>query len=113
MFNDEGQSNYLVAFMRLLTSMQIKKEAELYINFLDGDIDVHNFCALEVEPMFKESDIVHIHALSKVCSTYANLNFYAANLMNSFSGNECERPHRLLRSECQRCHFYARFSGGK
>ena len=65
-FNDEGQSNYLVAFMRLLCSMQIKKEADLYINFLDGDTDVHTFCALEVEPMFKESDIVHIHALSKV-----------------------------------------------
>ena len=65
-FNDEGQSNYLVAFMRLLCSMQIKKEADLYINFLDGDADVHTFCALEVEPMFKESDIVHIHALSKV-----------------------------------------------
>jgi hypothetical protein len=46
--------------------MQIKKEADLYINFLDGDTDVHTFCALEVEPMFKESDIVHIHALSKV-----------------------------------------------
>ena len=65
-FNDEGQSNYLVAFMRLLCSMQIKKEADLYINFLDGNTDVHTFCALEVEPMFKESDIVHIHALSKV-----------------------------------------------
>ena len=65
-FNDEGQSNYLVAFMRLLTSMQIKKEADLYINFLDGEVDVHNFCALEVEPMFRESDIVHVHALSKV-----------------------------------------------
>ena len=47
MFNEEGQSNYLVAFMRLLTSMQIKKEADLYINFLDGEVDVHNFCALE------------------------------------------------------------------
>ena len=70
-FNDEGQSNYLVAFMRLLCSMQIKKEADLYINFLDGDTDVHTFCALEVEPMFKESDIVHIHALSKVL--YFNL----------------------------------------
>jgi len=65
-FNDEGESNYLVAFMRLLTSMQIKKEAELYINFLENDTDVHNFCATEVEPMFRESDIVHIHALSKV-----------------------------------------------
>ena len=54
--------------MRLLTSMQIKKEADLYINFLDGEVDVHNFCALEVEPMFRESDIVHVHALSKVNS---------------------------------------------
>lgn len=65
-FNDEGQSNYLVAFMRLLTSMQIKKEADLYINYLDGDSDINNFCALEVEPMFKESDFVHVHALSQV-----------------------------------------------
>ena len=46
--------------------MQIKKEADLYINFLDGEVDVHTFCALEVEPMFRESDIVHVHALSKV-----------------------------------------------
>ena len=66
-FNDEGISNYLVAFMRLLTSKQMKKEADLYINYIDDQADVNEFCALEVEPMFKESDFVHIHALSKVC----------------------------------------------
>ena len=65
-FNDEGISNYLVAFMRLLTSKQMKKEAEIYINYIDEQVDVNEFCALEVEPMFKESDFVHIHALSKV-----------------------------------------------
>ena len=69
-FNDEGISNYLVAFMRLLTSKQMKKEADIYINYIDEQVDVAEFCALEVEPMFKESDFVHIHALSKV---FANL----------------------------------------
>ena len=66
-FNDEGISNYLVAFMRLLTSKQMKKEADIYINYIDEQVDVAEFCALEVEPMFKELDFVHIHDLSKVC----------------------------------------------
>ena len=56
----------MVAFMRLLTSKQMKKEADIYINYIDEQVDVAEFCALEVEPMFKESDFVHIHALSKV-----------------------------------------------
>merc|ERR1711993_220481 len=73
-FNDEGISNYLVAFMRLLTSKQMKKEADLYINYIDDQADVNEFCALEVEPMFKESDFVHIHALQ---------------------GNECDRQNRI------------------
>jgi len=84
-FNDEGQSNYLVAFMRLLTSMQIKKEAELYINFLDGDTDVHNFCALEVEPMFKESDIVHIHALSKAMGVIVRIVYLDRSVKDDIS----------------------------
>ena len=52
--------------MRLLTSKQMKKGADIYINYIDEQVDVAEFCALEVEPMFKESDFVHIHALSKV-----------------------------------------------
>ena len=78
-FNDEGISNYLVAFMRLLTSKQMKKEADIYINYIDEQVDVAEFCALEVEPMFKESDFVHIHALSKVLanisSKWLNISF--------------------------------------
>ena len=68
--------------MRLLTSMQIKKEADLYINFLDGEVDVHTFCALEVEPMFRESDIVHVHALSKV-----NISSFKSSHLGNFENN--------------------------
>jgi len=61
-FNDEGTSNYLIVFMRLLTSLNIKAQHEFYQNFLEGGQTVEEFCANEVEPMFKESDHIHIIA---------------------------------------------------
>jgi len=61
-FNDDGQSNYLIVFMRLLTSLNIKAQHEFYQNFLEGGQTVEDFCANEVEPMFKESDHIHIIA---------------------------------------------------
>jgi len=35
-FNDDGMSNYLIVFMRLLTSLNIKAQHEFYQNFLEG-----------------------------------------------------------------------------
>merc|ERR1712098_654856 len=63
-FNDEGTSNYLVVFLRLLTSKQLQIESDFYQNFLDGGRTVAEFCSTEVEPMFKESDHIHIIALT-------------------------------------------------
>eukprot|EP00095_Tigriopus_kingsejongensis_P001152 snap_masked-scaffold628_size122696-processed-gene-0.8 protein:Tk01152 transcript:snap_masked-scaffold628_size122696-processed-gene-0.8-mRNA-1 annotation:"ubiquitin thioesterase otubain-like" len=65
MFNDQGQSDYLVVFLRLLTSMQLKKNADFYQNFLDEQRTVAEFCATEVEPMYHESDHIHITALNE------------------------------------------------
>ena len=43
-FNDQGMSDYIVVFLRLLTSMHLKKDAEFYQNFMEGDMTVANFC---------------------------------------------------------------------
>lgn len=64
-FNDQGLSDYIVVFLRLLTSMHLKKEAEFYQNFMEGDMTVANFCSLEVEPMYHESDHIHVIAITK------------------------------------------------
>jgi len=64
-FNDQGMSDYIVVFLRLLTSMHLKKEAEFYQNFMEGDMTVANFCSLEVEPMYHESDHIHVIAITK------------------------------------------------
>jgi len=63
-FNNEGLSNYLVVFLRLLTSKQLQVEGEFYQNFMEGGRTVAEFCSTEVEPMYKESDHIHIIGLT-------------------------------------------------
>ena len=65
LFNDQGLSDYLVVFLRLLTSMHLKKEAEFYQNFMEGGVSVNEYCAKEVELMYRESDHIHVTALCK------------------------------------------------
>ena len=45
---------------RLLTSKQLQLEGEFYQNFMEGGRTVVEFCNTEVEPMYKESDHIHI-----------------------------------------------------
>ncbi|XP_068085368.1 ubiquitin thioesterase otubain-like isoform X3 [Anabrus simplex] len=64
LFNEQGYSDYIVVFLRLITSGQLQQEADFYQNFIEGDRTVADFCHQEVEPMYKESDHIHIIALS-------------------------------------------------
>lgn len=63
-FDDPGISDYLVVYMRLITSGHLQKESEFFANFIEGDRTVSEFCKQEVEPMYKESDHIHIIALT-------------------------------------------------
>ena len=65
-FNDMGVSDYLVVFLRLLTSKKLQQEADFYQNFMEDGRTVVEFCNIEVEPMYHESDHIHITAL---CAT--------------------------------------------
>merc|ERR1711915_699853 len=67
-FNNEGLSNYLVVFLRLLTSKQLQLEGDFYQNFMEGGRSVAEFCNTEVEPMYKESDHIHIIGLTAAAS---------------------------------------------
>lgn len=62
-FNEQGYSDYMVVYLRLLVSGQLQKESEFYQNFIEGDRTVAEFCHQEVEPMYKESDHIHIIAI--------------------------------------------------
>jgi len=52
----------------LLTSKQLQLEGEFYQNFMEGGRTVAEFCNTEVEPMYKESDHIHIIGLTAAAS---------------------------------------------
>nr|CAG4643388.1 EOG090X0AE1 [Ilyocryptus agilis] len=62
MFNEPAISDYIVVYLRLLTSGYLQREADFYQNFLEGNKTMREFCQQEVEPMYRESD--HIHAIA-------------------------------------------------
>ncbi|XP_030760976.1 ubiquitin thioesterase otubain-like [Sitophilus oryzae] len=68
-FNDQGYSDYMVVYLRLLTSAQLQKEHDFYSCFIEGDRTVADFCHQEVEPMYKESDHIHIMAACSALNT--------------------------------------------
>ena len=53
LFIDPGFSDYMVVYLRLITSGQLQEGADFYQNFIDGDCTVKEFCHQEVEPMYK------------------------------------------------------------
>lgn len=65
--NDDNMSNYIVMFLRLLTSAEIQLRREFFEPFIMGIsdvLDVELFCQRMVEVMDEESDEIHIRALT-------------------------------------------------
>ncbi|KAK7801490.1 hypothetical protein U0070_017470 [Myodes glareolus] len=67
-FNDQSTSDYLVAYLQLLTSGYLQRESKLFKHFIEGGQTVKEFCQEEVEPMCKESDHIHIIDLAQALS---------------------------------------------
>ncbi|KAM9095166.1 ubiquitin thioesterase OTUB1-like [Sarcophilus harrisii] len=67
-FNDQSTSDYLVVYLRLLTSGHLQRESKFFEHFIEGGQTVKEFCQQEVEPMCKESDHIHIMALAQALS---------------------------------------------
>ncbi|XP_005864499.1 PREDICTED: ubiquitin thioesterase OTUB1 [Myotis brandtii] len=64
-FHDQSTSDYLVVYLRLLTSGYLQRESKFFEHFIEGGRTVKEFCQQEVEPMCKESDHIHIIALAQ------------------------------------------------
>jgi len=63
-FNNSGSSDYIVVFLRLVVSCYLQKNFEFFQAFIEGYASIKDFCSHEVEPMYRESDHIHIIALT-------------------------------------------------
>jgi len=64
-FQEQSLADYLIVYLRILTSAELRLKTEWYSNFIE-EKTLEEFCQLEVEPMYKESDHIHIIALTTV-----------------------------------------------
>ncbi|XP_067680303.1 ubiquitin thioesterase OTUB1-like [Haliotis asinina] len=78
-FNDQGLSDYFVVYLRLLVSGHLQKESDFFINFIEGGRTVKEFCGQEVEPMGKESDHIHIIALTSALGVGVRVEYMDRN----------------------------------
>jgi len=79
LFNDQGYSDYIVVYLRLITSGKLQENAEFYQNFIEGDLTVEEFRHQEVEPMYKESDHIHIIALCSALNVSVRVEYMDRN----------------------------------
>lgn len=63
-FNNDGMSNYLVVYIRLLATGQLHEKSEEYLPFVEGLYkNMKEFCDKEVLPVDREADHIQILAL--------------------------------------------------
>jgi ubiquitin thioesterase protein OTUB1 len=44
LFNEQGYSDYIVVYLRLITSGQLQRDSDFYQHFIEGDRTVADFC---------------------------------------------------------------------
>lgn len=86
LFNEQGYSDYVVVYLRLITSGQLQEGADFYQNFIDGNCTMEEFRHREVEPMYKESD--HIHIIGNITISFMIIN-HTHILLPKNTGENC------------------------
>ncbi|XP_065661435.1 ubiquitin thioesterase OTUB1 isoform X2 [Hydra vulgaris] len=74
-YNEQGYSDYFVVFLRLMVSCYLQENEEFYSAFIEGHTNMKDFCSQEVEPMAKESDHIHIIALTNILKTTVQVEY--------------------------------------
>lgn len=44
LFNEQGYSDYVVVYLRLITSGQLQRDADFYQHFIEGERTIMEFC---------------------------------------------------------------------
>lgn len=44
LFNEQGYSDYVVVYLRLITSGQLQRDADFYQHFIEGERTIAEFC---------------------------------------------------------------------
>lgn len=96
-FCDQATSDYIVVYFRLITSGYLQQNEETFTNFIVGHPSIVDFCKTEVEPMYKESDHIHVVAITSALQVCARIIYMdrgsSADSVNAHDFPEQPRDH--------------------
>jgi len=77
-FCDSGISDYIVVYLRLMVSCYLQTNSDFYLSFIGEEhATMKDFCCHEVEPMYRESDHIHIIALTNALAVSLSIIYLA------------------------------------
>ena len=97
-FQNEESSNSVVLYLRFIASAYLKLQPDEYLPFVldSGCISIEDYCSKNVEAMGRESDQIHIIALTKAmrsCARVAYLDGTSQPLQSyEFTGEDDGTP---------------------
>lgn len=95
-FCDQAISDYIVVYFRLITSGYLQRNADTFANFIVGTSSIVDFCKTEVEPMYKESDHIHVVAITSALEVRTRIIYMdrgsSADSVNAHDFPEQELP---------------------
>jgi ubiquitin thioesterase protein OTUB1 len=65
MNQENSTSDYCTWFLRVVTAVHLKTNADRFLPFMEGGVDIESFCKASVEPMGKECENVQVLALAE------------------------------------------------
>ena len=87
-FQADGESDYYTWYMRLLTSLSLKNNADNYLPFIldSGCNDIDSFCRKEVEPMGRECEQMQIIAIAEYFRITIDIEYLDGQLFDESNG---------------------------
>lgn len=100
-FCEQTVSDYIVVYFRLITSGYLQQNAETFTNFIVGASSIVDFCKTEVEPMYKESDHIHVVAITSALQVKTRIIYMDRGSSADGSVNAHDFPEQDHLTKCR------------
>lgn len=100
-FCEQTISDYIVVYFRLITSGYLQKNADTFANFIVGGSNIVDFCKTEVEPMYKESDHIHVVAITSALQVKTRIIYMDRGASADGSVNAHDFPEQDHPTKCR------------
>lgn len=100
-FCEQTTSDYIVVYFRLITSGYLQRNSDKFANFIVGASSIVEFCKTEVEPMYRESDHIHVVATASALQVKTRIIYMDRGSSADGSVNAHDFPEPDYPSKCR------------